>query len=227
MGLNALTSADFTFRVFETQSDLIATSTDWIAGKIKSAISRRGMANLALSGGSTPKPVYQALSEYDLLWESVWATIVDDRVTDDQSGLNAVMINDLLRQNNARKMIFQTLEVGIGTIPQFDLSIVGMGTDGHTASWFPCSRDIKRVLDPKSTDSIQMVDASGSPGAGQYPHRITLSLPALMNSRDLLLLITGPEKLKVFESSAQKSVYDAPVKALRAAGPRLTVMWAP
>ncbi|NNE57622.1 MAG: 6-phosphogluconolactonase [Hellea sp.] len=227
MGLAAVTPTEYNISVFETHEDLVSASTDWIAGRIKAAISKRGMANLALSGGSTPKPVYAALSRCDLLWESVWATLVDDRLTDDPSGSNAVMVNELLKQNKARKMIFRALKPEAGAQPQFDVAIVGMGTDGHTASWFPGSRDIQRVLDPKSNDAVQVIDAAGCPGAGNYPKRITLSLPALMNSRDVLLLITGAEKLKVFEQSAQMSVYDAPVKALRAAGPRLTVMWAP
>lgn len=227
MGLGQVVKTEFNFRVFDTRDELFASACEWVTEKISCAISKHGDAKLSLSGGSTPRPLYQALSTVDLPWESVWATQVDDRITDDKAGSNAAMIADALLQNKAQKIHFELLENRPNKMPRFDLSVLGMGTDGHTASWFPGSKDLEAVLNLYSKEDVQTINAAGCPAAGNYPDRVTLSLPAVMNSVDLLLLITGDEKRRVFEAASKKAVYESPVKALFSAGSRLTVMWAP
>ena len=68
-------------------------------------------------------------------------------------------------------------------------------------------------------------DATGCPVAGDQPERITLTLPAVMAARHIILLIAGNEKHNVFQAAVNKSVHDAPVKALLNAGSKLTVFW--
>ena len=106
----------------------------------------------------------------------------------------------------------------------FDVCVMGMGLDGHTASWFPNSKGLKEALDPNNADSVIAIDARGCPVAGDHPERITLTLSAVMAAKQIILMIPGAGKSDVFEQSAKQSVYDAPVKALRAAGERLTVI---
>jgi len=116
-------------------------------------------------------------------------------------------------------------ETQLAGIPQpFDVCVMGMGLDGHTASWFPNSTGLKEALDPANTDTVIAIDARGCPVAGDHPDRITLTLSAVMASKQIILMIPGAGKSDVFKASAEKSVYDAPVKALRAAGERLTVI---
>ncbi len=228
MGLANLNKTNYAFRVLQDRGELEAMATDWIAAHLRGAIADKGKASLALSGGSTPRPIYQALSSVDMPWRQVQATLVDERISDSESGSNGKMVRELLMQNNASHMELIDMSAASDlTNSGFDICIMGMGTDGHTASWFPGSKNLEEALAINTDKSVIEIEAAGCPGAGQYPHRRTFTLPAVMNSGALLLLITGQEKLRVFEAAMMKSVFEAPVKALLAAGERLTVMWAP
>lgn len=231
MGIETVINTDYAFQIFATRDEMTEAATHFIQRELDQSLSEKDRATLALSGGSTPKPIYQKLSNIELDWAKVKATLVDDRVTDDPNGLNAKMVQDILVQNKATDLDFNPLDISardaqfLGS--EFSLTTMGMGTDGHTASWFPGSSDLRGALDPDTDSAIMRLNAQGSPGAGNYPLRLTMTLPTVLNSRKILLLISGEEKRKVFEDAVHKSVYDAPVKALLAAGPRLTVMWAP
>jgi len=235
MGLDTVIATDYAFQVFGTRDEMTEAASSFIQAQLNDCLNTSNIATLALSGGSTPKPIYEHLSISDLEWSRIKATLVDDRVTDDPNGLNANMVRNILVQNKAVDLNFQPLNEVIDEIQfnslvsrtGFDLTIMGMGTDGHTASWFPGSADLKAALDPDTEIPVMPLNAQGCPGAGNYPSRLTMTLPTVLNSRKILLLLTGEEKRKVFENAANKSVYDAPVKALLAAGSRLTVMWAP
>ncbi len=235
MGLDQVIKSDYAFRVFDTREDLVAAASEHITCCLNERLSVSEQATLALSGGSTPKPVYDHISTRDLRWGQVHATLVDDRVTNDPAGSNAKMVEDILLQNKASGLNFRALEDVADDLEfnrqnahiGFDVTVMGMGTDGHTASWFPGSPDLGAAMDPDTDKAVLTVSADGCPGAGIYPERITMTLPTVMSSQNILLLITGEEKRRVFDEAINKSVYDAPVKALLAAGPRLTVMWAP
>ena len=104
---------------------------------------------------------------------------------------------------------------------------MGMGTDGHTASWFPGAVGLEKAIDINTSQNLVSVDATGCPVAGNYPYRITVTLPVIMRARHIVLFITGEAKKSVWEEAIEKSVFENPVKALYAAGERLTVIWAP
>ncbi len=228
MGLDQLIKTEHRFRVFTNRDEWADAATSWIADNLSNTIASRGEAVIALSGGSTPVPVYGALSNVKLAWEKIRVEIVDDRETADPDGRNARMIEKTLRKNNAAAYVRARFDEATATAnAHLDLCVMGMGTDGHTASWFPGAKGLSQAMDLNAPFAIKTIDATGCPGAGKYPRRNTMTLPAVLNSRQILLLLTGEEKRRVFETAAQKSVYDAPVKALLAAGPRLTVMWAP
>lgn len=224
MGLSQHIQSDYRFQLYDARDGLVEAACQYVTDLVKYS---SGQTNLALSGGSTPKPVYTALSKAPLNWHRVTSTLVDDRITDDPLGSNAAMVRSLFVQNLAADMSFTPLASHEFSPNGFDLTIMGMGTDGHTASWFPGSVGLQDALNPHSNQHTIEIDAMGCPGAGIYPHRLTMTLPAVMNSKQILLLITGEEKRRVFEHATEKSVFEAPVKALLAAGRRLTVMWAP
>ncbi len=228
MGLAILNNTDVSVRLFQDRAALTNHAKAFVVEGLSSALNVRGSARIALSGGSTPKPLYEALSSEPLNWSRVSAALVDERLEADANGSNLEMIKNTLVQNSAANIGLESFtDIAIHNGADFDLSIMGMGTDGHTASWFPGSEGLNEALDLSGTHSVVRIGANGCAGAGNFPKRISLSLPYVMKSRAILLLITGDEKRRVFESSVKKSVYDAPVKALLAAGNRLTVMWAP
>ena len=230
----------FTYKSFNARDEMVTSAATQIAEAVNSAVAQRGAASLMLSGGSSPRPVYERLSEMDLPWDKVTIGLVDDRwIERGKAGSNETFLDETLLKGKAKSAKFiglktndanpaagiEASEAQLSAIPQpFDVCVMGMGLDGHTASWFPNSNGLKESLDPKNENTVIAIDARGCPVAGDHPDRITLTLSAVMASKQIILMIPGAGKADVFKASADKSVYDAPVKALRAAGGRLTVI---
>ena len=230
----------FTYKSFSARDEMVTSAATQIAEAVKTAVAQRGTASLMLSGGSSPRPVYERLSEMDLPWDKVTIGLVDDRwIERGQAGSNETFLDETLLKGKAQSAKFiglktkdanpaagiEASEAQLSAIAQpFDVCVMGMGLDGHTASWFPNSKGLKESLDPKNANTVIAIDARGCPVAGDHPDRITLTLSAVMASKQIILMIPGAGKADVFKASADKSVYDAPVKALRAAGERLTVI---
>ena len=230
----------FNYHSFASRDEMVGVAATQIADAVTSAVATRGAASLMLSGGSSPRPVYEALSDMDLPWDKVTIGLVDDRwITRGQAGSNETFLDATLLKGKAKGAKFIGLktddanpaagvkasEAQLSAIPQpFDVCVMGMGLDGHTASWFPQSNGLKEALDPNNSDTVIAIDARGCPVAGDHPDRITLTLSAVMASKQIILMIPGAGKSDVFKASAAKSMYDAPVKALHAAGDRLTVI---
>lgn len=229
------------FQAFNSAADMEYAARDYIAQTLHNSIAERGRANVLLSGGSSPRTIYQNLSTLDLAWDKVTCGLVDERwVAIDEAGSNAAFIHETLLQNKATAAKFipmttahKTAQEGAKTISDLyaknfmplDLCIMGMGLDGHTASWFPTSPDLRSALDIYNPNFTLALDAKGCPVAGEYTERISLSLPAILSARHIILLIAGDKKRAVLEKSIDQSVYDAPVKALLSAGPRLSIFW--
>lgn len=223
----------------DNASKLAAQAADTIAEKLAQAIESRGRASLMVSGGSSPKPVYARLSQADIDWSCVTIGLVDERwVEPNQDGSNETFIKANLLQNAAATANF----IGMKTdhpsakdavvaltkrfedcpVP-FDVCVMGMGLDGHTASWFPQSSGLSAALDQSGTDLFCAVDASGCGGAGLHPQRMSLTLTAVLSARNILLFIPGDAKRNLYVSGNSKTIMDMPVNALRLAGPKLSV----
>ena len=230
----------FKYHSFASRDVMVETATRQIAEAVRLAVADRGEASLMLSGGSSPRLVYEALSVMDLPWDKVTIGLVDDRWIDrGEPGSNETFLDQTLLKNAAKHAKFIGLKTGdanpalgadksehnLSAIPQpFDVCVMGMGLDGHTASWFPNSKGLEDALDIYNPRAVIAIDARGCPVAGEHPDRISLTLSAVMASKQIILMIPGAGKADVFAASGDKSVYDAPVKALRAAGVRLTVI---
>jgi len=230
----------FNYKSFAVRDVMVEMAAQQIAEAIKAAVEIRGEASVMLSGGSSPRPVYEALGQMELPWEKVTIGLVDDRwINRGQAGSNETFLDETLLKGAAKTAKFIGLKTNdanpaagvtasnaqISAIAQpFDVCVMGMGLDGHTASWFPNSKGLEEALDVNNPDSVIAIDARGCTVAGGHPDRITLTLSAVMASKQIILMIPGAGKSNVFKDSAHKSVYEAPVKALRAAGERLTVI---
>jgi len=229
------------FKTFDTASAMQKAAAVYIEQRLKTRLDRSGHARLLVSGGSSPRPVYEALAQTDMGWSGVTVGLVDERWVDpDMDGSNAAFIKQTLLQDKARTAQFIPMKTSHTTAKAAsaavsetyakafnpaDICIMGMGLDGHTASWFPQSPDLKEALNVNHPDVACAVDAAGCPVAGVHTERMSLTLPAVMASAEIILLITGTAKREVLDSARVKSVYDAPVKALLAAGPRLKIFW--
>ncbi len=224
----------------KSKAQAVGIASEIITAELDLAVEKRAKASFMVSGGSSPKPLYENLSKADLPWEAIFVGLVDERwVKEGEPGSNATFIRDSLLQNkaaNAHLMPMvtdhETAAQGASIIssfyaelgPPFDVAVMGMGTDGHTASWFPDSPDLSAVINEQASSIAMAAMAEGCPGAGDFPERITLSRPAIVSARNILLFIPGAAKRAVFTAALEKDVMDAPVRALLDGGENLTVL---
>lgn len=230
-------AAPSSIHAFEDGHALAVSLASRIAEDLRAAIEARGEALIAVSGGSTPKRLFERLSHEALDWSCVTVTLVDERwVPDTDERSNARMVEALLLRHNAADAEFVPLyveaatpEAGIGEVRTrvaamrlpFDVVILGMGPDGHTASFFPGGDRLAEALDIANTAQVVPMRA---PGAGEP--RITFTLPVLLQARALYLHIEGPDKRVVLEQAEQA---DSPLpiaSALRRAR-HLEIYWCP
>ena len=224
------------WRCFSNIDELDRELAQHIAGQLARDLSEQGRASLAVSGGGTPKSMFQQLSQCQLDWSNVWITLVDERWVDpDDEASNEKMVRENLLQNRAAAAKFISLTTTAGDasdalpdvaqrmteMPQpFSALVLGMGGDGHTASWFPRASNLQDLLDP---DGVPQLAATQPVTA---PHqRMTLTLPAVLNSRDIIIHITGSEKKAVLESAVQQHY---PIAAILTQNKTpATIWWAP
>ena len=204
-----------------TQATALA---DRVAAQLREAIAARGRAVIAVSGGSTPKAFFAQLSNEALDWPAVTVTLVDERwVPDTDERSNAKLVKSILLQNAAAAAHFVPLYTGAATPEEglaeagariaalpapFDVVLLGMGDDGHTASFFPGGDHLAEATDPQGTAKVWSMRATG---AGEP--RITLSLPALLDTRALCLLVCG-EKKRALLADVRQGATEYPVHSV-------------
>ena len=207
---------------------------------LQAAIAARGTAKFSCSGGSTPLPFLQALREHEVAWNKVSVCLTDERqVPLESNDSNEKMLREELI-SHCRGIDFvplferpdYTLEKPNayfqGSFLPLDVSIVGMGTDGHFASLFPDATESTQGLDPKCQTPILQVKPASTPQA-----RVSLSLTALLSSKDIYLLIRGSAKTAIIQEAEEKIRLDdwqqaLPIQHLIAqAASRLTIYQAP
>lgn len=228
------------FRVFDNRPEASAAAAEMLASLIGDALaaSPAAEASLVVSGGSTPGPCFDLLSEKALDWSRVTVIPSDERwVPADDPDSNERLIKNRLLQGPAVEgkvlSFFRTgldasqaprlIEKDLADLAQpFSAVLLGMGEDGHFASLFPDFDGLQKALDPQGKSACTMVQTSGSPHL-----RISLTLSALLNCVHTALLIFGEAKRNVFETaSSGGSAY--PIEALlHETQQPLTVIWAP
>jgi 6-phosphogluconolactonase len=211
-----------------------------LAGNLRAAIAARGLASLVVSGGKSPMRFFELLRVADLDWSRVCIALADERWVDpSDAGSNEKLVRDVLLKEAAAAARFIGLKNGAPTpdlgavsawetfarVPRpFDAVVLGMGDDGHTASLFPNS--------PNLSSALNQTAAAGCVGMWSpvAPHpRLSLNLSALLDSRRIVLLITGAEKWKTYAAaSSEGPVQEMPIRAvLRQRRTPVEVMWSP
>jgi len=219
---------------------LAETLADNIAASLSQAIAQRGLASLVVSGGNSPKQLFQVLGTRPLDWSRVCVALADERwVEPTDPGSNEKLVRDNLLREGAAAARFTGLKNSAASptlgaasawetfarVPRpFDVAVLGMGDDGHTASLFPRSPNLHAALDPSAAAGCVGMRAPTEPHA-----RLSLNLSALLHSRLVYILIIGEAKLKTFSAaSGSGSIEDMPVRAvLRQDGTPVEVVWAP
>lgn len=230
--------AEIQTHLFDSRTDLDICLAREIAAALERAISERGSASLAVSGGKTPMGVFQQLRHMRMAWDKVWITLVDDRwlPADHPDSNEGLLREHLLRYDLGRanfvslhtddatpEAAIATLTARLEHIPQpFDVVHLGMGEDGHTASLFPCADELEAAADPESQALLAAVHPKTAPHA-----RITLTLAAIARARQVVLHINGARKQEVLNAALAAPEARAPIaRVLRAAGAPCHVFWA-
>jgi 6-phosphogluconolactonase len=211
-----------TEHLFDSDDELLAALEKDVVGTLAEAIKARSHAVIAVSGGNTPRPLFERLSRADLDFGRVYVTLVDERwvnTSDDAS--NEKMLRQTLLQGKAARATFVPLKntaataatgvastaAALATLPHpFDLVMLGMGDDGHTASLFPKAAQLAEGL---STEAACL--AVTPPAA---PHeRMTLSAHRILDTQRLILHISGAAKMKAYrEAMAKGPTEDHPIR---------------
>lgn len=225
---------------FENREVLEIALAQAIVSLLKSGIEARGKGALVVSGGRTPAGLFQRLSTQDLDWSKVVITLADERwVAPDHDDSNAKSVQTHLLQNAASAATFiahvnaestphagqPALEEALAALPdQIDAVILGMGEDGHTASFFPNAPELSAAIDPKGELACMGVTPPVAPHL-----RMTLTLPRLLASRQIFLHLCGESKTPVLEQAmGEGATEDMPVRSiLRQDATPVDTYWAP
>ncbi len=220
---------------------MAALLADRIRDDLSRALLERGTAVLAVSGGSTPAALYKRLSGADIDWTRVTIVLVDERWVDfDAPGSNARFIHDTLLQGPAAKARFiglktpaetpldaqEEVEARLADVGAPAVVVLGLGADGHTASWFPRAQGLDLALS-RNGRRVAAVQAAQTDVTGPHVLRMTLTLGAIAPAGRIVLMIAGAGKREAFERALKDGpVADQPVRALlRAGGLPLEVHW--
>jgi 6-phosphogluconolactonase len=205
------------------------------------AVAARGRFTVALAGGSTPRATYERLAQPPLRdrvpWQRTWIFFGDERgVRPDHPESNFRMANQALLSKvpvpvtqiarirgeaddpeaaaaEYARRLAEVFEGKRGELPRFDLVLLGMGVDGHTASLFPGSPVLKEVFRP-----VAAVHAA----AASIPQRFTFTFPLLNAAARIMFLVAGAEKAKMVKAVLGEPGAGLPAAMVRPADGRLT-----
>jgi 6-phosphogluconolactonase len=204
--MNTVAQMTKTVEVLPNLSSLIQRSLEITLAEIQMAIAQRGRCTLALSGGSTPKPLYEALATQDLPWDRIHIFWGDERyVPADHPDSNAGMARRAwldhvpIPPNNIHPIPTDEADPAVaadkheqylqaffgvepGEFPSLDLVLLGIGDDGHTASLFP------------HTEALQVCDRLITVGNKDGQPRITFTIPLINYARCIIFLVAGESK---------------------------------
>ena len=197
-----------------------------IARRLRKAITTRGHAVLAVSGGKSPVAMFEQLRQQALEWEHLTVLLVDERcVPHTHTDSNTALVHSHLLQGAAAQASFvpffdqlpdvlddaalealaDNANARLAAQPwPIDVAVLGMGEDGHTASLFPGATELGKAL--HSSGPVTWLRPPAAPHA-----RLTLTLPALLTTHELMLSITGTTKLAVYQQARLGADENVPI----------------
>ncbi|AKG20214.1 6-phosphogluconolactonase [Calothrix sp. 336/3] len=209
--------------VLTNQTALIARSLELILAKMQIAIAQRGRFTIALAGGSTPKPLYEAIAQQNLPWDKIHVFWGDERYVPpnhpdsnermarlawlDHVAIPAENIHAIPTQDGDpaisaakhEQQLREFFQSAPGTFPSLDVILLGMGDDAHTASLFP------------HTEALKVGDRLVTVGNKDENQRITFTYPFINAAHCVMFVVAGANKkpalAQVFAPVADESTY--------------------
>jgi len=197
---------------FENSDALAKTLAQTIADNLRDAIETRGGATLLVSGGNTPKALFEALRKMKLAWEKVTVGLCDERWVDPaHADSNELLVKETLLQEEAKRAGFSGLYIdGVSAVDAermcsekveaelmpIDVLVLGMGGDAHTASLFPNNSRLEEGLDLDNPSNCIAIKPDTA------PHwRMSLTRRAILSAAHLYLHFEGEPKRAVYEEA--------------------------
>jgi 6-phosphogluconolactonase len=224
--------------IFPDPASQAAAAAQAIVQSLTYRLRHKGSAAMVGTGGRSAGAVYDALSDAPLDWAKVDVTLSDERFVDTTSpDSNERLARERLLKGRAARARFTGLR-GNAATPEaaaaeasaalagwatVDVTLLGMGEDGHIASLFPDNPALAAGLDRAAPPCIAVPRGEGMPPAQP---RLSLTLPRLASSRLVLIVVSGAEKRRVLERALDDS--DAtpfPVKALLKSVATRRILW--
>jgi 6-phosphogluconolactonase len=196
---------------FNDRRELDAALASAVSERLQVAVASRGKAYLVVSGGSTPANLFTLLARTNIDWDRVVVLLADERwVADDDKDRNERLVRETLLTQNASDAEFVSLIPASGegdndiasvlatlsSLPEFDVVLLGMGEDAHTASLFPCAAELAAGM---TTHEDALITR---PLSAPYT-RVSLSKNRLLHTRHGMLHIVGEKKKAVLERALQ------------------------
>jgi 6-phosphogluconolactonase len=230
------------FREFANPREMFDTIADEIVARLATGVDEQGQASFVASGGTTPGTLYDLLSRRDAPWPQSSVTLSDERWVEpssDRSNEKLVRTRLLVDKAASATLVpFKTpqphageaegeVHAALAAMPlPFDVTLLGMGSDGHTASLIPGAKGLERALD---TRDPMLARAVHPPQLTEMGERITLTLRAILNSRLIVVLIKGDDKLAAYRDvMAGSDILAKPIRAvLQQSEVPVSVFWSP
>lgn len=216
---------------YPDRNTLMASVAKALADDLAAALAARETVSLAIPGGTTPGPAFDALAATPLDWSRVHVLLTDERwVAESDPQSNAALVRARLLQGPAAAALFTpyytdkadidsaaaTLSAQLSPLLPVDVLLLGMGADMHTASLFPGAEGLEQAL---ADDAPMLLPVSV---AGQQTRRFSLTAPVLRGARATHLLITGTDKREALERAISLPEALAPVQTVL---PQATIHW--
>jgi len=218
--------------IYATAEELAQGAASILGSLLHTGAHDRGMATLALSGGGTPRRVYQVLASQALRplvpWERIHVFWGDERCVPPEHpdsnfrmadeallrhvpipGANIHRMKGELPPDQGRAMYEQELSavfhLAAGTMPEFDVVLLGLGDDGHTASLFPGTDSLSEGTRPVTSVFVEKLRSN----------RVTLTLPAINNARHIIFLVSGRGKAAILGEVLKNGEQKFPAQRVR------------
>jgi 6-phosphogluconolactonase len=219
--------------VFDSAQAAAGAAAEAILARLDPALTDHGAASLAVTGGSSPGPVYDLLKDADLDWAHVGVTLSDERWVDPASAdSNERLVRERLLAGAAGAARFVPLkspgddaehgawaaDLAVAPLVPFDALLLGMGEDGHVASLFPGNPVLEQGLDPAAARLVLHAPA-GAPAPAQ--DRVSLTLAAMASAKLIIILTRGAAKRAILERDGDEPVHHL----IRAARGQVRLLW--